>query len=469
MFNSIRTKLTLWYVGILALVIIAFAASMYFIFVSALNRDLDARLEGMARNFLVALEAERADEEEKRDPEQLIEETVDEFRFRDYQFIVYSNDGRLIASTAEFEVDPNALPARASFDNFSSNSNKGPESFRFFNTSFAAGQERYRLLIFHSLKEQKTIENRLTGTFLLAAPLALLLAGFGGYFLARKSLAPMVEMGRQAAQIGASNLDERISIKNKRDELGDLAAVFNELLARLDSSFEQQRRFMADASHELRTPLSIVRGESEVALSKDDRSTKDYRESLAIVHDESKRLTRIVEDLFTLARADAGQFQTNFALVYLDEIIGEVARSVRVLADNKEIDVSFSAETEMPFEGDEILLRRLFLNLLDNAIKYNHDEGKISITCGSANGHYRITISDTGIGIPLAEQKDIFARFYRVDKARSRTEETAMSGAGLGLSIAQWIAEIHKGGIELAHSDATGSSFLVIFPTLNGK
>ena len=462
MFDSVRTRLTLWYLAILALVIIFFAVLTYFFTVRVLNRDLNSRLEEMSRNLKVALDAEQADEEENRQSDQTISETLNEFSFRDYQFAVYASDGRLIASNVKL-----LLPDGIENSSPLSDVKIERETFRVYASPLESGQNQYRLLIFYSLKEQKTFEYRLTRIFLVAVPLALLLAGVGGYFLARKSLAPIVEMSRQVSQIGATNLHERLPVVNEKDELGTLAETFNLLLSRLENSFAQQRRFMADASHELRTPLAIVRGESEVALLKSNRSSKDYRESLAIVHDESKRLTRIVEDLFTLARADAGQFQTNFTQIYLDEILADCVRAVRVLAEKRHVTIALEAAEDLLFQGDEQLLHRMFLNLLDNAVKYNSENGTIKIEARVADGDYRITFSDTGIGISTEDQPKIFERFYRADIARSRAEETETSGAGLGLAIADWIANLHRGNIELVSSGETGSVFAVNFKIQN--
>ncbi|CAN5556809.1 ATP-binding protein [soil metagenome] len=459
MFNSIRTKLTLWYLAVLAITVISFSAAAYFVMWRALRHDTDQRLIEMGRNFDVALKAELEDETGAAGSEKAISEVVNEMRFRDYQFQIVTTDGKTIASTTNFSVVVAGL-TDTKFQNVEVNS----QPQRVFRRPLTTGKIEYQLLIFHSLEEQDEVMGRLAAILLLGVPITLILAGFGGYFLARKSLSPMVEMGHQAAQIGAQNLNERISIKNRSDELGDLATVFNDLLARLDASFEQQRRFMADASHELRTPLAIVRGESEVALSKDKRPLQEYKESLNIVHDESKRLTRIVEDLFTLARADSGHFIANLEPVYLDEIAGEAARSIKVLADKKNISVSFASEIEIPYSGDTSLIRRMFLNVLDNAVKYTTTGGHVRVECRLSGDRYEITFADSGIGIPPAEQKNIFDRFYRVDKARSRSGETETSGAGLGLAIAKWIAELHEGNISLLSSGEFGSIFIFEFP-----
>ena len=204
----------------------------------------------------------------------------------------------------------------------------------------------------------------------------MILASVGGYFLARKSLAPVVGMSAQAGRISAANLHERLPVKNERDELGQLATSFNDLLNRLDESFERQRRFMSDASHELRTPVAILRGEAEVALSRKDRSVEEYRESLTVLHAEARRLTQIVGDLFTLTRADAGQYPISVNDFYLDELVADRVHSARTLALAKNISLTTDAHGELLIHADENLLRRMILNLIDNAVKYTPKDGK---------------------------------------------------------------------------------------------
>jgi len=295
-------------------------------------------------------------------------------------------------------------------------------------------------------------------------PLAILLASAGGYFLARKSLAPVVAMSSQAGRIGAENLHERLAVQNEKDELGHLARSFNGLLNRLSESFDRQRRFMADASHELRTPVAILRGESEVALSLQARSSEEYRESLDVMHHESERLTRIVEDLFTLTRADAGQYPLQPSDFYLDELVTECVHSARTLAQAKKISLTFEGAPESPIYADESLIRRMFMNLLDNAIKYTPDYGRVTVSCQGNGKEYVVNISDTGCGIPAELRPRIFERFFRADKARSRAESDG-GGAGLGLAIASWIAEAHHGRLELTGSDSTGSTFTAYLPS----
>jgi heavy metal sensor kinase len=410
----------------------------------------------MAENFVVAVNAEQNDEEKKQHPTENIVEALDAFRFRDYQFAVISGDDKLVGKTTDFDF-PSNLKTRT------------PESFvdqviidesyRVFQHVIRVEGKPFHLFVFHPLTDRLGLEDRLRNTLLLVAPIALLLAGIGGYFVARRSFRSIQQMSDRANLITSQNLHERLPVVNKNDELGNLATVFNDLLDRLDKSFEQQRRFMADASHELRTPLAIVRGESEVALSKADRTAVEYQESLTIVHDESKRLTSIVEDLFTLARADSGNFTVNFSDVYLDEIAAGCVHSVRTLADKRNITINFAAE-ETQITGDESLLRRLVINLLDNAIKYNQDNGTISVNLKDRE----LSITNTGPEIPKYEQGEIFDRFYRADKGRSRGIESSTSGAGLGLSISKWIADVHGGELLLVNSDKTSTTFSVRFP-----
>ena len=295
--------------------------------------------------------------------------------------------------------------------------------------------------------------------FLLSLPAMLLMAGFAGHVLARKSLTPIAEMTTQAERISAENLHERLPIKNKNDELGRLALVFNDLLARIKSSFDGMRQFTADASHELRTPLAIIRGEADVALSQ-DREPDEYRETLAIIQDEARLLSGIVDDMLSLARADAGQRRLKLEEVYLNDLIEECVRSARALASNKNLSLNLESSDDTAFRGDEELLRRMIVNLLDNAIKYTPDGGSVSVKLWRENCLVKFRVTDNGIGIPAESAGRVFERFYRVDKARSRAE----GGIGLGLSIVKWIAEAHHGSISLESAPERGSSFTVSLP-----
>ncbi len=457
MFSSIRVKLTLWYIAVLTLIIVAFAIVTYLLFVSSLKKETDENLTEMAKTLATSVSADQGDDEIERTPDELVKEALDEFRFRDYQFAVFTNDDRFITKTPDTSL-PSDLKGVINQDRFANIAVNGQPS-RVFLMPFQLEKHDYKLYVFHSLSDQIALEERIRRIFYLVAPLLILLAGIGGYFLARKSLKPIAAMGDRAKRISAANLHERLPIKNAKDELGNLAIVFNELLDRLDIEFDRQRRFMADASHELRTPLAIIRGESEVALLKETRDSDEYQESLRIVNEESGRLTKIVDDLFTLARADSGELTADLRELYLDELISDCVRSIRTLADKRNITIEFKGE-ETQINSDETLLRRLFLNLLDNAVKYNIDGGKIKIDVVGSE----VRISNTGQAIPDDQQALIFDRFYRVERSRKHLNESMMSGAGLGLSIAKWIADLHHAELKYSRSETYENIFSITFP-----
>ena len=292
-------------------------------------------------------------------------------------------------------------------------------------------------------------------------PMALIVAGFGGWFLARQSLSPVVAMAERARRIGVGNLSGRLPVVNRRDELGRLAETFNDLLGRLEASMTQQRQFMADASHELRTPVATARTAASVALQQPRRDERDYRETLQIVEQQTTRLSRIVDDMFTLARADAGNYPLHQTPMYLDEVVEEVVRAARVLAAARNVSVQASAISSAAFTGDEHLIRRLLVNLLDNAVRYAPRGSTVSAALVATPAGYAISISDQGPGIPPDVQPHIFERFYRGDAARARSQS---DGAGLGLALARWIAAVHGGDVTLARSSDAGTTFTIQLP-----
>jgi heavy metal sensor kinase len=479
MVDSVRVRLTLWYTAVLVVVLLVLSLLTYFIFWRNAIQRTDANLTELADSFLVTLRAELEDQTAPDPFKAAAQVAIAEHHFRDAVYAIADGAGKVIVSSedlsptnTETESSRNRVLASPTFQRFLDaalhsdhlfgqvEGEKG--GYRGYARHFSARSRDYTLIILQSLHPQKEMMEEAASTFAWVIPIAVLLASVGGYFLARKSLAPVVAMSTQAGRIGAANLHERLAVQNERDELGHLAGSFNSLLDRLSQSFERQRRFMADASHELRTPVAILRGESEVALSKEARSAEEYRESLGVLHQESERLTHIVEDLFTLTRADAGQYPLQTRDFYFDELIAECVHSARTLALAKNISLNFEGASESPIHADESLVRRMILNLLDNAIKYTPPGGRVKVSCQRVGNEYALSIKDTGAGIPAELQPRIFERFFRVDKARSRSESDG--GAGLGLSISRWIAEAHQGRLELTCSDSTGSTFTAYLP-----
>lgn len=480
MLDSIRVRLTMWYTIVLALVLVFLAIFTYVLYGQSLRQRTDSGIVELSSAFATTFSAELADGTGADAPKSAAREAMLEHRFRGTLFALLDSSGNVLESSLDLPPTPGLhfngafdFSSLSAFRDLASEPNPDPTALRTIltpNGGFRASARRivtangsYTMVVLQSLHSQKELLEDIRRTFFWAIPIALLLASVGGYFLARQSLAPVAAMASQARSMGAANLHDRLVVKNRRDELGQLTVSFNQLLERLETSFEQQRRFVADASHELRTPVAILRGEAEVTLARDDRSPAEYRETLAILRDESQRLARIVEDLFTLTRADAGQYPLNLRDAYLDELAGQALVRARSLALAKNITLKPSVGADLPICADEALLGRMLLNLLDNAIKYSPPNTTVGLTCHREGDHYLMEIADQGPGIPRELQPRIFERFYRADKARARVE-TETGGAGLGLSIARWIAEAHDGRLDLTRSDSSGSLFTVTLP-----
>ena len=290
-------------------------------------------------------------------------------------------------------------------------------------------------------------------------PLALGLAGMGGYLLARHALSPIERMARRAHEINAESLSARLDVENPHDELGLLAQAFNETLARLERSFEQLRRFTSDASHEIRTPLTAIRSVGEVGL-KTRGSGDHYREVIGSMLEESGRLSRLVESLLTIARADSGQIQLARTAVPLLPLAQEAVSLLDVLAEEKAQHLSLEGDGDLCVEADPVILRQVVINLLDNAIKYSPAGGNISVRVVRNHSAILIEVEDCGPGIPTEHRDKVFDRFYRVDEGRSREA----GGAGLGLAIAKWGANAHGGHLELDCPPEGGCIFRVLLP-----
>jgi heavy metal sensor kinase len=290
-------------------------------------------------------------------------------------------------------------------------------------------------------------------------PIALVLIGGLGYFLARKALAPVDQLRRLTEEISADRLDRRLPIANPTDELGRLTKTVNAMIARLERSFAEIRRFTADASHELRTPLTAIRTEAEVALAK-ALSTSDYQQLVGSILEECERLTRLTDQLLTLCREDAGKTPPLRQPVDLTRLLEGVVETMQPLAEVKRLDVHTASNGPLCIQGDESRLRQVFYNLLDNAIKYTPEGGKIDIQLSKRNHAAVVSLRDTGMGIPPEHLPHVFDRFFRVDKARSREQ----GGTGLGLSIVQSIVAAHGGNIELSSAPGKGTTCTVTLP-----
>jgi heavy metal sensor kinase len=457
MWNSIRFRLTIWYLLAFGLLLGSFSAYIYSQLSLDLRKQFDVSLSRTAQTTANTF-IEFAERKKISDG---AEDTVSELRLENVSVAILQGQRVLAASGSEI-VD--AIAATKILPHLTSS---GPAVFatetnrkkRLVAMSFQVDGVSYSIVMSEALDGLMSQLARMRHIILFGLPAALALTAASGFMLAKKSLAPVVTISRQAEQISAKNLEERLSIPNPKDELGQLASVFNALLSRLDTSFRVMREFIADASHELRTPLAIIRAEAEVSLAQ-DRDIRDYKQSLELIEHQSQRMTRIVGDMLALARADVGQHRLQLEELYLNDLIDDCCKAAQALAASQGVALVFESGADISVRGDEELLKRMVVNLLDNAIHYTLSGGSIWVTLNAEASTVRLTVSDTGIGIPPECSTRVFDRFYRVEPSRSRSQ----GGSGLGLSIVKLAAEAHKGAVALSSKLGSGSTFTVTLP-----
>jgi two-component system OmpR family sensor kinase len=462
MLRSVRARLTLWYTAILALVLITFSGICYALLAQEIRTATDDSLADTAREFAGAFANDRDNGSRGRN-------VLLDFHYSDRQIMVLSTEGEVVASSRA-RLEPQAVLQIAAIVRRGGSGLQtvagGSENdgIRVIVIPLEVLGKKYSGVVAQDLSKQADRLERAASAVAWGIPLALVVAAAGGYLLARKSLGPVTSMSAKARQISAETLAERIVVDNEQDELGFLATTLNDLLERLQHAFESQRSFMADASHELRTPLSVIQGEADVALARRDRPSHEYRESIEIIQKAAGRLTRIVQNLFLLARADAGSYPMTRSRFYFDELLSDCVRAMRSVATAKGVALTLEVPPDLIIHADEELLHRMLLNLVDNAVKFTPAGGRVDIGAVCEEAGYVVRVSDTGSGIPPAEAGQVFNRFFRGDRVRRRLNGNE-SGAGLGLPIARWIAEAHGGTLLLERSEEGGSTFVVSLPT----
>ena len=465
--ESVRARLTVFYVSALGLALLAIGGLIYALLAQALYSRIDDNLHALLQ---IAGNSLRNDLEEGQDFHDAARSTAAELSSREQMLAIYDGEGGLLAEKGRDRDLTITLPTDVPVDHpllvtvveRSDRDDRHRLAVRRFDvSSFGA---RYIVVAGSSLERTDDELEQLRHILLYVVPLALALAAIGGWFLAHRSLSPVAAMAERAQRISAEDFSARLPVANPRDELGRLATTFNELLARLEASLVQQRQFMADASHELRTPVTTTRTAATVALQRPHRDEQDYRDSLEIIDQQTTRLSRIVDDMFTLARADAGNYPVRRDAIYLDELVDEVVRAARVVAATRHVEITTDLAPSASITGDEELIRRLVANLVDNAVRHSATGTVVRVNVKTTPGGYAIAVADNGPGIPTDIQRHVFERFYRADSSRTRTDG---SGAGLGLALVRWIAEEHGGRVELTSSPDSGSTFTVILPAEN--
>jgi heavy metal sensor kinase len=450
---SVRWRLTLWNVLALAVVLAGFSLLVYGLLAHDLYEQVD-------RSLLAELRQLRDDKRLASQPQGRLRYWVDEFMEHERHFcVVYGPDGQVYLRTTELAEDsvPAAPPAAAG-EHFGTRALPIIGRQRALQGSLSAGGQEYSVLLLAPLADVDHELAELIVALGTAVPLALVLCGGVAYLLARKALAPVERLHRLTAEITAERLDRRLPVERPDDELGRLAHTINEMIARLERSFAEVRRFTADASHELRTPLAAIRAEAEVALAR-PLSAADHQELLGSVLEECERLTRLTDQLLALAREDAGA-PAAYRAIDLSALVADVAATMRPLAQARSLRLEHVAAEGLTVRGDEGRLRQVFYNLLDNAIKYTPEGGAVEVRAAAEGDAAVVSVRDTGVGIAAEHLPRVFDRFYRVDKARSRAE----GGTGLGLSIARSIVLAHGGRIDLASTPGQGTVCTVTLP-----
>ena len=480
--SSLRFKLTLWYVFILGILLISFSSFLYLTLSKSLYRDVDNKLRSLAE--LIASEsASPLSKFGFGNIDQTLEKSMNLKPIGKFIQVLdeSGNIGRKSDNLKNVQL-PISLSVLKSASKglitFETNRLFGNAPLRIITFPVLENRHVTKIVqVASSLEDVEDALNTLLIILIIAVPFALLVASLGGQFLASKALKPVDQITQTARMITSQNLNQRIKPPRVKDEISRLIETFNEMISRLDRSFRQVKQFSTDASHELKTPLTILKGEVEVTLRK-ERQPREYEQILKSNLEEINRMSQIAEDLLLLSRADSGQIRLIQENINLNEILNEVVAHLNVLAESKNLRIVTSNHHEgVHIFGDPLRIRELFLNLIENGIKYTEEGGAIHILLkkdslvqngkhsgrvqgGEQPGFVQIIISDTGIGIAKEDQERIFDRFFRVDKARSREQ----GGSGLGLSICKWIVEAHQGEIKVESELGKGSSFIVRLP-----
>ena len=463
--DSVRARLTLFWVAVLAAALLIVGGLIYVLLADVLYSRIDDNLRAVLHVTTTSLTNDLA---EGQDVEDAARSTAAELSSRQLLLAIYDLEGRLLAEGGHDDDLSIALPAVETMPLeqamlvtvVEARDDDDRHRLALQRVSIPPAGTGYLIVAGSSLEPTDEELESLRDILSYVVPLALFLAGAGGWFLARQSLSPVATMADRARKIGVEDLSARLPVANARDELGQLAVTFNDLLTRLEASLVQQRQFMAEAAHELRTPVATARTAAAVALQRPRRDEREYREALEVIEQQTARLSRIVDDLFTLARADAGSYPVRTVPMYLDEVVEEVVRAGRILASGKQVTIELTSVPSAAFTGDEDLMRRLVANLLDNAVRHAPPGTAVNVAVTEATEGFSVSVSDRGPGIPRESQPHIFERFYRGDANRA----TADGGAGLGLALARWIARLHGGDVSLTHSSAEGTTFTASVP-----
>ena len=449
--HSVRLRLTLWYVGAMVVVLCVYAA-LVFAFVS---RNASAALDGRLRGDFQWASAMIDQTPEGGITWYEMEELTEEER---PWLQVWSVDGQRLYQNFEAQRRPlaeaGALALRPDDSLVAVQAADAP--MRVLTRRGRVGDRAVVIQVARSEAPMRNELRQLVLIFVLGLPVAVAVAGLGGYTLARRALRPVERMSERARSITAERLSDRLPVDNPDDEMGRLATVFNETLGRLERSFEQMRQFTADVSHELRTPLTSIRSVGEVGL-RERRDEPAYRGIIGSMLEEVDRLASLVDRLLMLSRAETGQARLTSAQFDLRGLADEVAAHLGVLAEEKNQAIRVEGAAAHAF-ADRLVVRQAVINLVDNAIKFSPAGGRIAVRVGESADAVTLDVVDSGTGIDSGERDRIFDRFFRAAHAAGE------AGAGLGLSIARGAVEANGGRLTLLSSGPDGSTFRITLP-----
>ena len=449
----IRIKLTLWYVLFLGVILFAFSILIYMILSAQLHSETDSSLRIVSSQLLANIEIVQNYPVFKKSVE--MDSLTNRLLAEGFAVRLINNSGSIVEGFGPFGI------LKASIDladrEFSSVSTS-VGVWRIF--TLQIGQWGW-IQVGKSLSSVRVALFRLSRLMMLIGPTIIILAVVGGFYLAKKSLEPVERITLLAEEISVEKLNKRLNLALPDDELGHLASTFDGMLERLEESVKKQRQFTSDAAHELRTPLAAIRSIVDVTLHR-DRSSEEYVSALSRIQREIERLSGLIDDLLIITRLENTLPKREFAVFSVSALIWEVLETMMVLAKEKNIEIETDLQENVEIAGDRKHLSRAVFNLVDNAIKYTPENGKIRIAArlSESNERIEIIVEDNGIGIQLEDMERIFDRFYRVDRARSQTR-----GTGLGLSIAKEIVKAHGGVISVKSSPGKGSTFKVSLPS----
>jgi heavy metal sensor kinase len=458
--RSIGFRLAAWYFLVLGCGLAAFSIAAWFAMRASIYHAIDGELRDRVRGVAKFMDLQIASLS--------IPEIRDEFREHSVLgpggdlFQVCDQAGQWLYRSVPLESNgvPIIRPGALDAPRFETLRVEG-RSLRFYSRRIDVNGKPYTVQVAAPMHEAFEALDRFRMLLLFAAPLLLIAASAGGYWLSTRALAPVDEISRTAQRISIENLADRLPVSLTGDQLQRLSETLNAMFARLEAAVRRIAQFTADASHELRAPVSLIRTTAEVALQRKDRTAEEYFEALREILEESERTSQVVDSLMLLARADSGKETLECAQADACAIVREAADQGEKLARNSGLEFTACLPGgPVPIQADSNALRRALLILIDNAVKYTPRGGSVKVNLETSQDFAVASVSDTGIGISKPDVAHIFDRFWRADKARSREQ----GGAGLGLSIAKWIVEMHRGSIDVESQPGKGSTFYARLP-----